>query len=372
MPISKARKQRLDSLAKATAKNPNHNKNNNSNLSFNDALIGTQLDATDHSESDTNLEDQIENHEPSDESDSDATPEILTSEDSQDPDYASLPPKNMVIPDSFLVQTMKKVACIECGKAGGIVPNVTKASEFHNEVTFTCRCKHSFSLETFPDTNINQVLIRNAVANGIPKQPFQRFLQVGNFGANVDGKEVGINLFSKQSMNIYKEQNQVIIDGAEQIHKEEVDHLFRANQEVTVSGDGCYAKRGYHSPAGHVAFICNKTVIDAKTVKRGSQKSETAYGDIQPIPANKIEEYGITHMLKHLIPYIGPLITQIDLDQDASLHKVIENMKWTAEDVEIVNKWTGRKEITQDMVGQSVWQGRLPRICYDKVSAFFE
>ena len=369
MRVSKARKQKLASLAKARANNPNNNKNNN--LSLNDALIDTQLETTDRSETDTNLEDQIDNYEPSDESDSDATPEILfTSDDSQDPDYSSLPPKNMVVPDSFLVQLMQNVACIECGKPGGIVPNVTKASEFQNEVTFTCRCKHSFSLQTFPDTNINEVLIRNAVVNGIPKQPLQRFLQVGNFGANVDGKEVGINLFSKQSMNIYKEQNQVIIDGAEQIHKEEVDHLFRANQEVTVSGDGCYAKRGYHSPAGHVAFICNKTVIDAKTVKRGSQKSETAYGDIQPIPANKIEEYGMTQMLKHLIPYIGPLITQIDLDQDASLCKVIENLKWSAEDVEIVNKWTGRKEITNDMIGKSVWGGKVPKICYDKVSLF--
>ena len=128
---------------------------------------------------------------------------------------------------------------------------------------------------------------------------------MGNFGANVDGKEVGINLFSRQSMNVYKQQNQVIIDGAEQIHKEEVTDLFRANQDVTISADGSYPKRGYHSPAGHVAFICNKKVIDAKTVKRATQKSETAYGDIQPIPANKIEEYGITQMLKHLIPYTG-------------------------------------------------------------------
>ena len=373
MPIAKARKQRLDAMAKARANNPRNNKNNNSNISLNDALIGTQLEATDHSESDTNLENQIENYESFDEYDSDATPEIVVaSDDSQDPDYSSLPPKNMVLPDSFLGQVMKKVACIECGKPGGIVPCVTKASEFQNEVTFTCRCKHSFSLETFPDTNINEVLIRNAVANGLPKQPFQRFLQVGNFGANVDGKEVGINLFSRQSMNIYKQQNQVIIDGAEQIHKAEVEDLFRANQDITISADGSYPKRGYHSPAGHVAFICNKTVIDAKTVKRGDQKSETAYGDIQPIPANKIEEYGITQMLKHLIPYIGPLITQIDLDQDATLHKVIENMKWSAEDVEIVNKWTGRKEITQDMVGKSVWEGKVPRICFDKVSVFFD
>ena len=134
MPISKARKQRLDAMAKARA----NNRKNNSNISLNDALMETQLETNDPLESDTNLEDQNDSRELFDEYDSDATPEILTSEDSQDPDYASLPPKNMVIPDSFLVQIMKKVACIECGKAGGIVPNVTKASEFHNEVTFTC------------------------------------------------------------------------------------------------------------------------------------------------------------------------------------------------------------------------------------------
>ena len=77
--ISKARKQRLDAVAKARANNPCNNKNN-SNVSLNDALIDTQLETTDHSETDTNLEDQIENYEPSDESDSDATPEINNSE----------------------------------------------------------------------------------------------------------------------------------------------------------------------------------------------------------------------------------------------------------------------------------------------------
>ena len=267
--ISKARKQRLDAVAKARAKNPCNN-NNNSNISLNDALIDTQLETTDHSESDTNLEDQICNHEPTDEYDSDATPEILVpSDDSQDPDYSALPSKNMVVPDSFLVQVMKNVACIECGKPGGIVPNVTKASEFQNEVTFTCRCKHSFSLQTFPDTNINEVLIRNAVANGIPKQPLQRFLQVGNFGANVDGKEVGINLFSKQSMNIYKQQNQVIIDGAEQIHKEEVKDLFRANQGVIISGDGSYPKRGRS----------NQTLVKVKSNFDDCSKNSFFFGE---------------------------------------------------------------------------------------------
>ena len=384
---SKARKQRLEAMAKARANNPNNNKNNNSNISLNDALIGTQLETTDHSESDTNLENQFENQEVFDEYDSDATPEIyeeydsdvtpeiepnVTPEDSKDPDFTPLPPKTMLVPSSFLAQVMKNVACIECAKPGGMIPSVTKASEFQNEVTFTCRCKHSFSLQTFPDTNINEVLIRNAISNGIPKMPFQRFLQVGNFGANVDGKEVGINLSSRQSMNIYKEQNQVIIDEAEQMHKDEVAHLFQANEEVTVGGDGSYPKRGFHSPVGHASLICNKTVIAAHTVKRSSQPSESAYGDIKDIQANKMEEYAITKMLKHLIPYIGPLIVQIDLDQDATVHKVIENLKWTAEDMELVNKYTGRKEITQDMVGQSVWQGKVPRICFDKVSAFID
>ena len=162
MRVSKARKQRLDSLAKARA----NNKNNNSNVSLNDALIGTQLETTDHSESDTNLEDQIDNHELFDEYDSDSTPEILvTSDDSRDPDYSALPPKVMLILDSYLARLMQNVACIECKMPGGIVPSVTKASEFQNEVTFTCRCKHSFSLSTFPETNINEVMIRNAVAN---------------------------------------------------------------------------------------------------------------------------------------------------------------------------------------------------------------
>ena len=365
--VSKSKKSRIAALEKARAQNPKYQ-----NQSLNDALICTSLEINDNSDSENTPEDLLAEIETNQKSDSDVTPDLIPDfiDESKDPDFSPLPPKVMVIPDSFLALIMQFVACISCQRVGGIVPNVTKASEFQNEVTFTCRCKHSFTLQTFPDTNINEVFIRNAVANGIPKQPFQRFLQVGNFGANVDGKEVGINLFSRQSMNIYKQQNQVIIDGAEQIHKEEVTDLFRANQDVTISADGSYPKRGYHSPAGHVAFICNKKVIDAKTVKRSNQKSETAYGDIQPIPANKIEEYGITQMLKHLIPYIGPLITQIDLDQDATLHKVIENMKWSAEDVEVVNKWTGKKEITQDMVGQSVWQGKVPRICFDKVSFY--
>ena len=71
--VSKARKQRLDSLARARANNSCNNSNNNSNISLNDALIGTQLETTDHSESDTNLEDQI---------DDDATPEIYEDYDS--------------------------------------------------------------------------------------------------------------------------------------------------------------------------------------------------------------------------------------------------------------------------------------------------
>ena len=367
--ISKAKKSRLAALEKAKAKNPNHQ-----NQSMNEAMIFSMLEMSDDSDSDITPGDLHDEDETSQKADADLTPDLTPElmNESSDTDFSPLPPKNMVVPDSFLVQIMKNVACIECGKPGGIIPSVTKASEFQNEVTFTCRCKHSFNLQTFPDTNINEVLIRNAVANGIPKQPFQRFLQVGNFGANVDGKELGINLFSRRSMNIYKQQNQVIIDGAKEIHKNEVTDLFRANKAITISGDGSYPKRGYHSPAGHVSFICNKKVIDAATVKRGTHKSDTAYGDIQPIPANKIEQYGITQMLKHLIPHIGPLITQIDLDQDASLYKVIENMKWSAEDVETVNKWTGKKEITEDMIGKSVWGGKMPKICFDKVSLFIK
>ena len=361
--ISKAKKQRLESIAKARAQNPKHtNKNNNSNV--------TQLDISNNSESDVTPEDLIVDDELLQVSDSDHTPEDLDLSDSQDPDFLPLPPKLMIIPDSFLALLMQFVLCSSCKKQGQILPNVTRATEFQNEITFVCRCKHSFSLQTFPNNNINEVLIRNAVSNGIQKQPFQRFLQIGNFGANVDGKEVGINLFTRNSSEIYKRTNQQIIDGAEQMHKEEVEHLFRANQAVKISYDASYPKRGYHSPAAHGALICNKKVIDATTVKRASHTSETAYGDIVDKPANKLEQYAITKMLKHLIPHIGPLIVQIDLDQDASLQKVIETMKWTAEDVEIVNKWTGRKEITQDMIGKSVWGGKIPKIHYDKVSLF--
>ena len=363
--LSKAKKQRLESIAKARAQNPKHtnlNKNNNSNV--------TQLEIGNNSESDVTPEDLIVDDELLQVSDSDHTPEDLDLSDSQDPDFLPLPPKLMIIPDSFLALLMQFVLCSSFKKQGQILPNVTRATEFQNEITFVCRCKNSFSLQTFPNNNINEVLIRNAVSNGIQKQPFQRFLQIGNFGANVDGKEVGINLFTRNSSEIYKQTNQQIIDGAEQMHKEEVEHLFRANQAVTISYDASYPKRGYHSPAAHAALICDKKVIDATTVKRASHTSETAYGDIIDKPANKLEKYAMTKMLKQLIPHIGPLIVQIDLDQDASLQKVIETMKWTAEDVEIVNKWTGKKEITEDMIGESVWGGKIPKICIDKVSLF--
>ena len=94
-----------------------NNTNNNSNISLNDALIGTQLETTDHSESNTNLEDQIEYQEIFDEYDSDATPEIyeeydsdvtpeiepnITPDDSTDPDFTPLPPKTMFVLFSFL------------------------------------------------------------------------------------------------------------------------------------------------------------------------------------------------------------------------------------------------------------------------------
>ena len=379
--ISKSRKQKQAALAKARANNSLHAKH----VSLNDALIESQLEMNDISEDDVTPEDLTQYDEPievdqdltpdlvsdqSAENDFDITPEDLSpSDDSQDPNFEPLPAKLMVIPDTFLALLMQNVACSVCNEKGRILPNVTKASGFHNELIFTCRCKHSFSMPTFPDTDINAVLIRNIVANGIPKQAFQRFLQVGNFGANENGKEVGINLASRQSRKIYTEQNQVIIDSADQIHRREMDRLVQANKPITISTDMCYAKRGYHSPVGHAALIIEKekTVIDAITVKRASRKSENAYGDIQNITANKLEQYGIIKMLKHAIPFIGPMIEEIHLDQDARLQKAILEMKWEPEDVEQLNKWTGRKEIDESMIGQNEWGGKLPKICFDKV-----
>ena len=360
--ISKAKEKRLENMAKARARNSN----NNLDSTMNDSLIESQLEISNSASDNTPENLPLDNE--SFEFESDVTPDNLsTSDETKDPDYVSFTSKLMVIPDTFLALIMQFVVCAACQKQGQIVPNVTNADGFQNDITFICRCKHSFSLPTFPNTNINEVLIRNMITNGIPRQSFQRFLQIGNFGANVEGKECGINLASRQSMEIFKQQNQVIIDGADQIHKVEVDRIVQANQYVTISTDMCYAKRGYHSPVGHAALICNKTVIDSKTVKRASKKSETAYGDIQDTTASKLEAYAITKMFKHIIPVIGPLIEQIDLDQDARLQSVIENMKWEPEDLDEVNKWTGKKEVTIDMIGKSVWSGKVPRIHNDKV-----
>ena len=372
--VSNAQKQRIDACERARA----NNSKNNSNVSFNDALIGTQLEMSESS--DNTPENLFYHHESIEDTDltpdltpdfdMDQTPDNLEtdSNDSKDSDFSPLSEKLMVIPDTFLALLMQFVVCSACQTKGKITPNVINASGFQNEIMFLCKCKHSFSMQTFPDTNINEVLIRNTVANAIPKQAFQRWLQVGNFGANVEGKEIGINLFTRQSRSIYEQQNQEIIEGAKRIHQSEIKQLREINKPIKVSTDMCYAKRGYHSPAGHAAFICNKKVIDAETVKRSNKKSESAYGDITDKSANQLEAYAITKMLKHLIPVVGSLIEQIDLDQDAALHKVIENLKWTAEDVDVINKWTGKKEISEDMIGKSVWNGKVPRICFDKVS----
>ena len=365
MPFSKAKKQRHQALEKARANNSNNN------LSLNSTMSESQLEIIDDSIEDVTPDNLTDPNEQLD-SDTDLTPENLeSSREDQDPDFMPFPAKLMIIPDTFLAQLLQFVACPKCLVQGRIIANISIANGFENEINFVCRCKNSFSMNTFPENNINQVLTRNIIANGIPKQAFQRFLQVGNFGAIVDGKETGINLFTRQSTANFREQNQAIIDGAKRIHKAEVDHLFQANRPLILSTDMCYTKRGYHSPAGHAAIICDKTVIDAMTVKRASKPSETAYGDIVDKPANKIEEFAITKMLKHLVPVLGPLITQIDLDQDAVLHNVIKNLKWEKEDVEEVNKWTGRNEISIDMIGESIWSGKVPKICFDKVNYLY-
>ena len=363
MPNSKAKKQRLQSLEKARSKNSKH-----FNRSTIDVMTESQLETSDDSIADVTPDNLTEHNEQID-TDTDITPEDLqSSSEDRDPDFTASPSKLMIIPDTFLAHLLQLVACPICLVQGKIVANVTNANGFANEINFLCRCKTNFSINTFPETNINEVLTRNIIANGITKQAFQRFLQIGNFGAIVDGKEKGINLFTRQSTAIFRQQNQAIIDGAKRIHKAEIDHLYRANRPLVLSTDMCYTKRGYHSPAGHAAIISNKTVIDAMTIKRSSNPSETAYGEITDKPANKIEEFAITKMLKHLVPVLGPLITQIDLDQDAVLHNVIKNLKWEKEDIEEVNKWTGRYEISNDMIGKSIWSGKVPKICFDKVS----
>ena len=368
MPLSKLKQSRRKSLATAYKSNSNHSKSMNStdpDMSLNTAMIETQLAA----DLDT-TPDNLPQQKTPNETDTDETDDNLPSAESDswsDQDFLPSTDNSMVIPYKFLLNLMKLVSCPGCQKQGGLVPSVTYLCGFFLEISFVCRCKYSFCWANFPDTDINAVLIRNLVANGISKQSFQRWLQIGNFGANVDGESRSINLFTVASSKTYKEQNNVIIQGAEAMQKAEIDYLYRANQKFVVSTDMCYAKRGYHSPAGHAALISNGKVIDARTIKRKSKPSDNAFGEIVDLPANKIEQHAVEIMIKDIIPVLGPLIKQIDVDQDATIQKVLKEMKWEAEDVQRVNKWTGRHEVTQDMVGKSVWDGEIPDIHFDKV-----
>ena len=364
---SKSKQANRQNLAKARSKNPKNNKSMESidtDLLLNTAMLDTQLES-----SNTSVNNETSNNSKSaTDFDSDETNTSSSeSEGYSDPDFQPNQEKLMAMPTSFIRKLMKMVCCPKCKQQGRIVPSVTNICGFYNDINFLCRCKHSFSLANFEDESINDALIRNLIVNGIPKQPFQRWLQVANFGAFVDGKEYGINLFTKNSMNTYKKQNDQIIKGAEDIHKDEVKKIRQENKGVVISLDGTYPKRGHHSPAGHAAMICKGKVIDARTVKRSSQPSANAYGDIVDKPANKLEAYAIVKMLKDVIPVIGPLIEQIDVDQDATIQDVIVNLKWEQEDVGKWNKFTGRQEITEDMVGQSVWGGKIPEIHPDKV-----
>ena len=372
------KKQSLErNAAKARLNNSKNNKSpstSETSTIFNTAMMNSQLERSDVSMLDDTPEDLIPGNNSND-CDSDVTPEDLASssesEHHTDPDFSDpKADKLMIIPFSFIQKLLNLVSCPECQNQGRINATVTNICGFSNDINFLCRCKNSFSLSNFDDTNINDVLVRNLISNGIPKQPFQRWLQVLNFGAIVDGEEYGINLFSKSSMNTYKQQNNEIIKGAEDMHKQEIDQLYRACKDVIISTDMCYAKRGYHSPAGHAALISGGKVIDARTIKRASQTSENAYGDITDKQANKIEAYAVVKMFKDVIPVIGPLITQIHVDQDASIQNVIVNMKWEAEDVSKINKFTGKQEINEDMVGQSVWGGKIPEIHPDKVKFY--
>ena len=364
MTKSKLRRSRNESLAKANAKNSKKNKSmdkTNTDINLNTAMIESQLETSDNSDITPDLwEEPFEN-----EFDSDVTE--AESESSSDHEFLPSTDKSMMISYKFLVNLMKLVSCPSCQKQGGLVPNVTYLCGFLVEINFLCRCKYSFCLANFSDSNINAVLIRNLVSNGIPKQAFQRWLQIGNFGADIDGEAQSTNLFTRSIAKTYKEQNDVIIEGAEAIHRTEMDHLVRANLPVVMSTDMCYAKRGYHSPAGHAALICDGKVIDARTVKRSQKPSENAFGEIVDLPANKIEQHAVEIMVKDAIQVIGPLIKQIDVDQDATIQKVLKDMKWEAEDVGRVNKFTGQQHITEDMVGQSVWPGEIPDINFDKV-----
>ena len=370
MTKSKRKTSLCKNAAKARAKNPKHNKSTNASINssgtdsiLNTAMVESQLESS----SSENNETLDKSDSATSDFDSDETHASTESEDFADPDFLLNQDKLMVVPKSFIQKLMKMVCCPECKEKGLIDPSVTNICGFFNDINFLCKCKHSFSVSNFEDERINDALVRNLVVNGIPKQPFQRWLQVANFGAIVDGEEYGINLFTTNSMNTFRKQNDQIIKGAENIHKDEVSKIYQANKGVTISLDGTYAKRGHHSPTGHAAMICNKKVIDARTVKRSSQPSQNAFGDIVDKPANKLEAYLIIKMLKDVIPVIGPLIEQIDVDQDATIQDVIVNLKWEQEDVGKWNKFTGRQEITEDMVGQSVWGGQIPRIHPDKV-----
>ena len=349
MRISKATKNRRTNLLKANKTNPNHSK---SEISFNDALTATQLEISSSSNSDHTPED-LTRHE--DVIDSDVTPENLdSSNETYDADFDAPEDKLMIIPFSFIQNLLKMLSCPMCKLQGRYHASVTYMNGFVNDINFLCRCKQSFSLKNFPDCDFNAVLVRSLITNGISKQQFQRVLQIGNFGANVEGEERAVNLSSSAMKSVYKQQNDHIIEGAEARQKAEMENLHRANKMLTFSTDMCYAKRGYHSRAGHAALICNGVVIDARTAKRGNNRSSTAYGDIVDLPANKLEQYVIKNMLKDAVIFLGPLIEQIDIDQDAALQTVIIDMKWEEADTRRINKWTGQIEVTEDMIGQSV------------------
>ena len=361
----KAKEQRRKALISAREKNPKYQN------SHNDALWGSQLEISANSESDATPEDLSETH-----PESDATPEDLsqlddqladlTSDSNSSTEFSAPADRLLIIPFSFILSLLKMISCPMCKEQGRFGASVTHMNGFLNDINFLCRCKHSFSLMNFPDFDINAVLIRNLITNGITKQQFQRVLQVGNFGANVEGVDRSINLSTKSMMTVYKEQNDQIIQGADQIQKAAMDDLHRANKGITISTDMTYTKRGYHSPAGHAALICDGKVIDSRTAKRG-KKTSKSYGDIVDMPANKLESYVIKNMIKDAILYLGPLIEQIDIDQDATLETVIKNMKWEEADTRRPNKWTGKIEVTAEMVGQSVWNGKIPQINSDKV-----
>ena len=378
--MTKSKKRQSSSIncMKARAKSSKCNKSLNStdgDFSLNTAMIESQFETSETESCDITPEDLLQET-VSNQTDSDHTPDLEQSAESEcgsDQDYFPSTDKSMLITFNFLLNLLKLVSCPSCQKQGGIVPSVTYLCGFFVDINFLCRCKYSFCLANFANTEINAVLVRNLVANGIPKQAFQRWLQVGNFGANVHGEERSINLFTVASTKTYKEQNDAIIEGAERMHKIEVNRLVQANKSVIISTDMCYAKRGYHSPAGHAAILCRDSengdakVIDARTIKRSSKPSTNAYGEIVDLPANKMEQHAVKLMIKDLIPVIGPMIKQIDVDQDAAIQTVIKELKWEAEDVHRVNKFTGLPVCSSEMVGKSVWDGQIPKIHFDKV-----